>query len=360
MSFDPREFNIARYEEAWAALKKALLELEKSSGLSSALRMLHLQQLDQGFIQDDLSSVIRWRIRDPDHPDAAFTVQHNPRRAERGKGSGRSRPPKGTKSVNNGCFLCRDNIRWQQRGIELGYDILVNSTNYIAFMNPFPLMPTHVTIVKENHEPQSWIGPTIDDSRKRIKDILTDFLEITGRLPGFVGFYNGEGAGASIPGHFHLQFFERPEGRGPFPLEQAASHAQGAAPMVIIDRNKYPITTLYFRGDRRSIVEQATGWVAKWTEVYENHVDLSANVIATKDENKEEEFHLFFVPRNRAYSHAPGMVGLIGGLEVLGELVFTTEIEKQSLDTGRFDYQAARQILAAVEAPGVEKFLSRL
>jgi hypothetical protein len=52
------------------------------------------------------------------------------------------------------------------------------------------------------------------------------------------------------------------------------------------------------------------------------------------------------------------MVGLIGGLEVLGELVFATEAERLSLDTGQFDYLAAARSLGAVEAPGVDEFLS--
>jgi hypothetical protein len=260
--------------------------------------------------------------------------------------------------VNGGCFLCRDNIQWQQRGIELGYDLRTSSTSYITWTNPFPLMPTHVTIAKTEHEPQSWIGNTLEESRQRIEAILRDFLEITGRLPGFIGFYNGEGAGATIPGHFHFQFFERPEGREPFPLEQAA--AQATKPPVVLHGNRYPITTLYFREDREAIVDRAATWGAAWTEVYENDPALSANVIAMVDTTTRDAFHLFFVPRNRHYSHAPGMIGLIGGLEVLGELVFSSDTERQSVDMGRFDYHSARLTLGAVEAPGVGEFLERL
>ena len=84
---------------------------------------------------------------------------------------------------------------------------------------------------------------------------------------------------------------------------------------------------------------------------------LSANIIATPDNHNPENFHLYIVPRNRFYSHAPGMVGMIGGIEVLGEVVFSTEIEKQQLDTGRVDYKTVEQILAAVEPVGLENLM---
>lgn len=357
MDLDVGAFNKTRYDTTWQELKQLLDAIEKTEGLPGVLRALHRQQLDQGFIQDDLSAVIRWRLRHPQNPDAAFIVQFNPRRANRHAGAGRSVPPPGTTAINDNCFLDRENIRWQQRGIEIGYDLSVGATPYVVWMNPFPLMPTHVTIAKRGHEPQSWIGPTREESRARIESILRDFLDITGRLPGFIGFYNGEGAGASIPGHFHFQFFERPQGREPFPLEHAAAAAYHGRP-VVIRRNLYPITTLYFRGDRNSIVAKATNWVDGWTEVYRNDPSISANVIASAEGDGSREFHLFFVPRNRHYSHSPGMVGLIGGLEVLGELVFATEAERLSLDTGQFDYLAAARSLGAVEAPGVDEFLS--
>ncbi len=359
MPLNVQEFNSTKYEETWAALNRALNDIESSEGLPAVLRALHKQQLDIGFVQDDLSAVIQWRLRHPQDAAAAFIVQFNPRRAQRQGGAGRQSPPPGIRSVNGGCFLCRENIRWQQRGIEIGYALRTTETSYIAWTNPFPLMPTHVTVAKVEHEPQTWIGPTTIDSRQRIEMILRDFLEITARLPGFIGFYNGEGAGASIPGHFHFQFFARPQGREAFPLEQVAAQAHPLT-SVAIRRDRYPITTLYFRGRREEIVEKATSWVGSWTEIYQNDNALSANVIAMTDPQTTDGFHLFFVPRNRHYSHAPGMIGLIGGLEVLGELVFSTEVEKHSVDMGTFDYQSARQTLGAVEAPGVEEFLSRL
>ena len=45
------------------------------------------------------------------------------------------------------------------------------------------------------------------------------------------------------------------------------------------------------------------------------------------------------------------MSGLIGGLEALGELVFSSDDEKHRLHTGQVDYRAVEQILAHVSVP---------
>jgi hypothetical protein len=183
------------------------------------------------------------------------------------------------------------------------------------------------------------------------------FLEITSQLPDFIGFYNGKGAGASIPHHFHFQFFKRPEGQEPFALEDVAARAK-VHPFVLTG-DEYPITSIYFRGERQRVIAEATQWVHRWTEFYNNNMALSANIIATLDDELHDVFHLYFVPRNTAFSHAPGVVGIIGGLEVLGELVFTTDLEKQHLDSGRVNYDYVKRVLSAVEAPGVREFVKK-
>ena len=42
------------------------------------------------------------------------------------------------------------------------------------------------------------------------------------------------------------------------------------------------------------------------------------------------------------------MSGFIGSLEVLGELVFSSEDEKQRLERGEVDYHTVQRILASV------------
>jgi hypothetical protein len=190
--------------------------------------------------------------------------------------------------------------------------------------------------------------------------VLTDFLFFARHLPGFVGFYNGEGAGATIPWHFHFQFFKRPEGQI-FPLEAAARTATAGhdsrPPLVI---RKYPIKAIYFSGTEREIVTRAAAWAEHWTDFYERNPALSANIIVVRDKLNPEHFHLYFVPRNKHFSHAPGIAGLVGGLEIIGEFVFSTEAEKQQLVSGQIDYSTLVRVLAGVEAPGVEEFLDNI
>lgn len=361
-TFDASDFNVARYADLWSDLNSELAKIENSAGLGAALKALQQQQFDQGFIQDDLKAIERSRLIDPTDHTRVFTAQFNPRRALRSNGAGRAIPPLKAKVVNNGCFLCRDNVCWQQRGIEVGYDLKVNGRAYIAWTNPFPLMPVHVTIARKKHESQTWVGDTPADSADRVRRFLSDLLDLTERLPGFIGFYNGDGAGASIPGHFHFQFFKRPEGQE-FALEKAAGLAMADLhqhlPLVI---RKYPIKTIYFCDSRDKIIEQAGRWVRHWTEFYESDQALSGNIIATVEEpgGEPKRFNLYFVPRNKFYSHAPGIAGLVGGLEVLGEVVFCTEEEKLRLVSGQVDYHSVVRILASVEAPGVGEFLDTI
>lgn len=354
------EFNKRKYEDLWHDLNQ---ELSASSNLTAALLALEEQQFDVGFIQDDLRSVVRFRLHQHPHDRShIFLVQYNPKRALRFSGAGRKVPPPGSILLHNGCFLCRENIRWQQQGVEVGLDIqTAGGTEYTAWMNPFPLMPTHAIIAAKEHLPQSWLCETDDESEQRFTTILEDLLELSGRLPDFFGFYNGIGAGATIPDHFHLQFFRRPTGLGPFPLEIAASnrfHEDKGFPVVRIIKD-YPITTLYLYGDKAFVISKAAERMSRLIRS-EYKEALSANIIATPDNHNSENFHLYIVPRNRFYSHAPGMVGMIGGIEVLGEVVFSTEIEKQQLDIGRVDYKTVEQILAAVEPVGLANLIENV
>lgn len=84
------------------------------------------------------------------------------------------------------CFLCRQNLPKEQRGIEvLG--------NYLILINPFPIFPEHLTIPHEEHIVQS------------IKGKFRQMLELAQLLEDFTVFYNGPKCGASAPDHFHFQ-----------------------------------------------------------------------------------------------------------------------------------------------------------
>lgn len=95
------------------------------------------------------------------------------------------------------CFLCATNQSPLQLGIRTGRFILLG--------NPFPIVPEHVTIVCENHEPQNLAGH------------LDAFVDLTRQLGDrFTTLYNGPQCGASAPDHMHFQASPR----GLMPVER--------------------------------------------------------------------------------------------------------------------------------------------
>lgn len=330
------QFNRLQYDATWRNLARKLRAIEAGDGLPVALKTLYEQQLDLGFIQDDLASLEYYTFRDPENNARFFSVQYNPMRQQRFRGAGRTDPPTGVSVDNDGCFLCRSNIQWQQRGTEFGYPVMVGATDYIAWMNPYPLLPLHAVIATRDHVPQNWNSGTFD-----IRKILSDLVSLATRLPGFVGFYNGEGAGTSIPGHFHFQFFKRRASSARFALEVAAAKQANGK----ID---YPVTVKHWHGHSREIIDSAERWAMQWQQSFpEDAGNISANIFACCD-NEQDEVQLYFVPRDQTRAFSSEMSGMIGGLEILGELVFSKEEEKQRLDQGEVNYHTVERVLSSI------------
>ena len=84
------------------------------------------------------------------------------------------------------CFLCEENRPKVQSGVPF-------LDKYIILVNPFPILPKHLTITLHSHVPQ------------RIRRKVGDMLTLAELLPDHVVFYNGPKCGASAPDHFHLQ-----------------------------------------------------------------------------------------------------------------------------------------------------------
>ncbi|MBF0436266.1 MAG: DUF4922 domain-containing protein [Magnetococcales bacterium] len=361
------QFNRSQFETFWQVLNAKLNEIETRDGLTGVIEALKQEQLDRGFIQDDLSDVIKYRMIKEKDPGHYFIVQYNPRRALRFAGAGRRIPPVGSIASNGGCFLCRDNVRWQQRGIEYGYDAFLDSPrgqrHYIIWMNPFPLMPNHVTVGTSLHRPQAWLQSDADMGGfvTRMDEIVHDFLSFLSKLPKYVGFYNGEGAGATIPHHFHFQFFRRTEGQDGFPLERAArqggEHGSKTGPWLVPN---YPITAIHFRGTMEEVSGQLLDVIRSWEGMFTDPSVITANVIGSMDTGNPNIFNLYLIPRDKTFNRGPGMVGVIGGLELLGEVVYSTEEEKRSLDRGQVNFDFIERIIASVEAPRARELWSLL
>jgi len=84
------------------------------------------------------------------------------------------------------CFLCEENRPKVQSGVPF-------LDKYIILVNPFPILPKHLTIALHSHVPQ------------RIRRKVGDMLTLAELLPDYIVSYNGPKCGASAPDHFHLQ-----------------------------------------------------------------------------------------------------------------------------------------------------------
>jgi ATP adenylyltransferase/5',5'''-P-1,P-4-tetraphosphate phosphorylase II len=83
------------------------------------------------------------------------------------------------------CFLCQENRPAEQKGVRVG--------DYSILVNPFPIFPSHFTIVHATHIEQ------------QIFCSFTDMLSLSELMDDCVVFYNGPKCGASAPDHLHFQ-----------------------------------------------------------------------------------------------------------------------------------------------------------
>ena len=110
-----------------------------------------------------------------------ITVQFNPARAV----SIAARP----------CFLCLSHKPEEQESVRIQLD-----EPFSLRLNPYPILPGHLTISTESHQWQT----LADKTSRRLPERLVDWLE-KNFASGYTVFYNGAKCGASAPDHFHFQ-----------------------------------------------------------------------------------------------------------------------------------------------------------
>lgn len=333
------QLNNRAYSDAWRALNRRLERIRTRSGLDGALQALMANQVQSGFIQDELHEIERYRYTCPFEPERSFSAQFNPARARRFRGAGQYRSDPPGPVIHDGCFLCSDNIRWQHQGAELGYDIPAAGDRYRAWMNPFPLLPCHTVVASRDHVPQHWKA----DRAPSLNRLMGDLSALSAQLPGWIGFYNGVGAGASIPHHLHFHFMPRAHGYEEMPLEAAARQR----PESECVESVYPLTFMHWSGDHDEVLDQATHWVEQWQRGSGALDDATANVITcTRPDGNSMD--LYFIPRHQKRSRAEGLQGVLGSFEAMGEIVCSVPEEKQRLESGQVDYTAIAAMLRQV------------
>ena len=113
--------------------------------------------------------------------NAVLAAQYNPRRmvstgAQLTKEALAERP----------CFLCSQNRPKAQM-------VLPTDRTLELLINPFPIVPQHLTLPTRHHRPQD------------LTTLLPALFNLAERWPSFFLLYNGPRSGASAPDHAHLQ-----------------------------------------------------------------------------------------------------------------------------------------------------------
>jgi len=338
MCFDKKKF-----DKSWHELGLRLKKIEQRDGLAKAIEELRRNQQELGFIKDDLTNLQRFYFTHPHDANRYFSIQYNPNRVKRFGGN--HNPAPGAMEMHNNCVLCRDNIGWQQHGKELGYDFTLNTTPFTVLMNPYPLMPVHALVATREHISQAWNFNNDVADAFSIEKIINDTIDISCKLPGYVVFYNGINAGASNPSHFHLHIIKRICNELRFPIELAPRQKTNNAQHKVLE---YPVHAWYWQGKKQDIIQSAYNWIKDWL-IKNNKIQnrLSANIITSLN-NCSGDIEFYFIPRDQQRSSSSNMQGIIGGLEILGELVFFTDQEKARLENGEVNYKQIAKILSSI------------
>ena len=93
------------------------------------------------------------------------------------------------------CFLCLSHKPEEQESVRIQLD-----ESFSLRLNPYPILPGHLTISTESHQWQT----LADKTSRRLPERLVDWLE-KNFASGYTVFYNGAKCGASAPDHFHFQ-----------------------------------------------------------------------------------------------------------------------------------------------------------
>lgn len=165
-----------------------------------------MQELDK-FINDQLSvwplaasnfrALKSARTRQLEVDGLLCTVQCNPRRI---LSSTADTTPQAIAARE--CFLCADNRPEEQFHLKFEGR---KGRMYNIQVNPYPIFPGHLVIVREEHIPQA------------IWHHFPDMLDFAMKYRDYTVFYNGPGSGASAPDHLHFQAVPRLS----MPLERA-------------------------------------------------------------------------------------------------------------------------------------------
>jgi hypothetical protein len=183
-----------------------------------------------------------------------------------------------------------------------------------------------------------------------IAELVTDVLSLSRLLPGSVVIYNGEHAGASIPGHRHYQAFSLPVGHRPLPIEMVnVVSTQWRDVSTVADLSCFPLRFFRAIDVERLSMNSIVSLLMRWDDVH--GAGASVNLIARSQ--AEGKVTLFIVPRSRLFRRAIGFAGVLGSLEVTGLFVVSSALVQQAIAEGRLTFCHLWRALEAVQPPNV-------
>lgn len=213
-----RQYRIGRIYDVlylcrrWEGNSDAALSIEKinqNNNYKDSLRTLEIKlrqamnkkrQAGDLFIENQLA---KWQTARTNHEALnqietrrfelagnTITVQFNPARAV----STCAKVDKSSIEVRK-CFLCPENKPNEQDEIIISLD-----EPFSLRINPYPILPGHLTISSLKHQDQVLADKTIRQLPGKLVNWLEEYF-----ASGYVLFYNGAKCGASAPDHFHFQ-----------------------------------------------------------------------------------------------------------------------------------------------------------
>jgi len=202
-------------------------------------------------------------------------------------------------AVHDGCFLDIQNTPEAQRGLRIATD---GAMGYVALMNPFPILENQVTIASLHHEPQEL------NSRH-----LWFALWLAERSREFRCSFNGIGAGASIPDHFHFYGFTTT-----LPIEQVdpspAIHEADDLIVCPLDQS-WPVIALVVTGESNRITSYLLELVSRLSTL-----QMSVNLLFTPGVDAARR--VYVLPRHKQKpSPETGFTNDFGVVEMCGVLV---------------------------------------
>lgn len=187
------------------------------------------------------------------------------------------------------CFLCKGNRPPEQFHLKFEGR---KGRLYNIQVNPYPIFPGHLVIVRDEHIPQA------------IWHHFPDMLDFTTRYSDYLVFYNGPGSGASAPDHLHFQAV--PKGHLPLELAVDAFLDNPGRPLATVkDAELYRFPR--FMNGVFALKATTTKSLAKLfyrlldcTDRLPGEIEPRFNLYAYR---KGEEYRTFVVMRSRKRSH---------------------------------------------------------